>query len=199
MISTKVWTTSLIPLMQFQWNFTELICRSSPTHIARVFWLNDFWPSYGPLIKRCFSLCVARYTKACRTTPHKLLVQFYQNFTGMISTKSSCALSVCLSVCHKTCPNMKLAIMRRHMWSLIALVNLEILASVLCKVKYLNYCLKYSIEKFTILFYSNNVHQFAKLHNSVCNICRIMPLWNLENLVKGLKNYKRYLLETLNM
>jgi hypothetical protein len=35
--------------------------------------------------------------KLVRTTPHKLLVQFYPNCTGMISTKSSCALSVRLS------------------------------------------------------------------------------------------------------
>jgi hypothetical protein len=87
-------------------------------HIAWVFWLNDFWLSYGPLIKRCFFSVLPDTQKLVRTTPHKLLVQFCPNFTGMISTKSSWALSVC----HKTCPNMKLAIMRRHMWSLIALV-----------------------------------------------------------------------------
>jgi hypothetical protein len=47
--------------------------------------------------------CVLQDTqKLVRTTPHKLLVQFYSNFTRMISTKSSCALSVCLSVCQKT-------------------------------------------------------------------------------------------------
>jgi hypothetical protein len=35
--------------------------------------------------------------KLVRTTPHKLPVQFYPNFTEIISTKSSCALSVRLS------------------------------------------------------------------------------------------------------
>jgi hypothetical protein len=34
----------------------------------------------------------------------KLLVQFYPNFTGMISTKSSCALSVCLSLSQNLSP-----------------------------------------------------------------------------------------------
>jgi hypothetical protein len=106
--------------MQFQWNFTGLICSSSPCAYCTGFPVEWFWPSYGPLIKRCFFLRVTQ--KLVRTTPHKLLVQFYPNFTGMISTKSSCALSVCLFVCHKICPNMKLAIMRRHMWLLIALV-----------------------------------------------------------------------------
>jgi hypothetical protein len=71
-----------------------------------------------------FSVVCLSVTKLVRTTPHKLLVQFHPNFRGMINTKSCCALSICLSVCHKTCLNMKLAIMRRHMWSLIALVTL---------------------------------------------------------------------------
>jgi hypothetical protein len=36
-------------------------------------------------------VCIARYTKGCPVTfSKKLLVQFHQNFTGMISTKCSC-------------------------------------------------------------------------------------------------------------
>jgi hypothetical protein len=38
--------------------------------------------------------------------------------------------------------------------------------------------------KLTILIYSNKVHQIDKLDNSAYNIDRIMPLFNLEILVK---------------
>jgi hypothetical protein len=47
--------------------------------------------------KKVFFFCVLPDTqKLVRTTPHKLLVQFYPNFTGIISNKSICAH--CLSV-----------------------------------------------------------------------------------------------------
>jgi hypothetical protein len=47
----------------------------------------------GSLLRRLsvrLSVCPS-VTKLIRTTPHKLLVQFHPNFTGMISTKSNCA------------------------------------------------------------------------------------------------------------
>jgi hypothetical protein len=112
--------------MQFQWNFTGLICSSSPCAYCTGFPVEWFLAELWPFDKKVFFFCVLPDTqKLVGTTPHKLLVQFYPNFIGMISTKSSCALSVCLSVCHKVYPNMKLAIMRRHMWLLIALVYFQ--------------------------------------------------------------------------
>jgi hypothetical protein len=104
--------------MQFQWNFTGLICSSSSFAYCTGFPVEWFLAELWPFDKRCFFSVLPDTQKLVRTTPHKLLVQFYPNFTGIISTKSSCALSVC----HKICSNMKLAIMRRHMWLLTALV-----------------------------------------------------------------------------
>jgi hypothetical protein len=79
--------------MQFQWNFTGLICSLSPCAYCTGYLVEWFGR-----VKRCFFCVLPDTQKLVRTTPHKQLVQFYPNFTGMISTKSSCALSVCLSV-----------------------------------------------------------------------------------------------------
>jgi hypothetical protein len=90
-------TTSLIPLTQFQWNFTGLICSSSPCAHCTGFPVEWFLAELWTFDKKVFFLCFADTQKLVRTT-HKLLVQFYPNVTGMISTKSSCALSICPSV-----------------------------------------------------------------------------------------------------
>jgi hypothetical protein len=66
---------------------------------------------------------------------------------------------------------------------IMPLFNLEILVKVFVKTNIS--IIAWDIQlKLTILIYSNKVHQIDKLDNSAYNIDRIMPLWNLEILVK---------------
>jgi hypothetical protein len=62
----------------------ELVYKS---HISR---LNDIWLSYCPRIKRWFLCC--QLHQFFWITLQKLLVQFHQNFRGIINTMSSCAI-----------------------------------------------------------------------------------------------------------
>jgi hypothetical protein len=83
--------------MQFQWNFTGLICSSSPYAYCTGFPVEWFWPSYGPLIKRCFFLCVARYAKSLSGL---LLINYWCNFIQTLQEWSVPSLVVhCMSVC----------------------------------------------------------------------------------------------------
>jgi hypothetical protein len=113
--------------MQFQWNFTGLICSSSPCAYCTGFLVDWFLAELWPFDKKVFfSVCC----QIRKSLSRLLLINYRCNFIQTLQEWSvpsivvhcPVCLSVCLSVCHKICPNMKLAIMRRHMWLLIALV-----------------------------------------------------------------------------
>jgi hypothetical protein len=66
-------------------------------HIARVFRLNDFWPSYGPLIKRCFLSVCCQIRKSLSGL---LLINYWCNFIQTLQEWSVPSQVVhCSSVC----------------------------------------------------------------------------------------------------
>jgi hypothetical protein len=149
--------------MQFQWNFTGLICSSSHCAYCTGFpvewFLAELWPfdkkvffsvccqiykslsgllliiylcnfiqtlqewSVLSLVVHCLSLCMS--VRLSQNLSPLLLINYWGNFILTLQEFMSPAYSNHFSVCHKTCPNMKLVIMRRHMWSLITLVSVK--------------------------------------------------------------------------
>jgi hypothetical protein len=99
--------------MQFQWNFTGLICSSCPCACCTGFPVEWFLAELWPFDKKVFfSVCC----QIRKSLSRLLLINYWCNFIQTFQELSVPSLVAhCPSVCHKICPNMKLTIMRRHM------------------------------------------------------------------------------------
>ena len=85
--------SGLLPklLMQFQWNFTGFISSWSPCAYITGLLIEWFLAELWPLKKNFFFFCGILENYINHKSCPKLLVRFHPNFTGVISTKSSCA------------------------------------------------------------------------------------------------------------
>jgi hypothetical protein len=103
-----VLTTPLIPLMQFQGNFTGLIVSSSSyanyTSFPVKWFFAELWPLYKNGVFACYWLLCSRFTNAdacykvattpgdhvfvvCMSVNHKTCLHFFSKTIGVISSK----------------------------------------------------------------------------------------------------------------